>query len=218
MRDGGGRPPVLEGRRVTLRALVADDFPRWQEVRRGNHAWLTPWEPSRPPGSPDVVASRTAFAVRCQARERERQLGTGHSFGVFVDSQLCGEVNVNGVQRGPFQSANVGYWIDQARAGRGYTPEALVVVFRHAFEDLGLHRLEIAIIPRNGASCRVVEKLGMREEGVALRFLEINGRWEDHLRFAITLEDWRERSADLLARWVAPERSRNPKGGAAARR
>lgn len=197
----------LAGRRITLRALTVADFPQWRDVRQRNHAWLTPWEPRRPPGSPDVVASRSAFASRCQARDRERQLGTGYCYGLFVGGDLAGEVNINGVQRGPFQSAYVGYWVDEAQAGRGYVPEALVVLFRHVFESLRLHRLQIAVIPGNAASSRVVEKLGLRSEGVAERYLEINGTWEDHVRYAITVEEWSERRAELLADWVEPEPS-----------
>ena len=72
------------------------------------------------------------------------------------------------------------------------------MVLRYAFEELGLHRLQIAIIPRNKASRRVVEKLDMREEGIALRYLEINGVWEDHVRYAMTAEEWDERRDELL--------------------
>ena len=113
---------------------------------------------------------------------------------------------MNGVQRGPFQSAYVGYWVDEAQAGRGYCPEAVVVVARHCFEDLSLHRLQIAIIPRNAASRRVVAKLDLRDEGTAVRYLEINGVWEDHVRYAITAEEWVERRTELMAAWVVPAR------------
>jgi [ribosomal protein S5]-alanine N-acetyltransferase len=194
----------LHGRRVTLRPLVVSDFTAWREVRTRSRDWLAQWEPRRPPGTADAAESKSAFAARCRARERERQLGTGYGFGIFLGSALCGEINVNSVQRGPFQSAYVGYWIDQARAGHGYVPEAVVVVARHAFEDLSLHRLQIAIIPRNAASRRVVEKLGFRDEGTAERYLEINGVWEDHIRYAITAEEWERRRPELLARWVTP--------------
>ena len=192
----------MQGRRITLRPLHPGDFAAWQAVRLRSHEWLTPWEPRRPPGSPDVIRSRSAFAARCKARERERHLGSGYGFGIFVDGQLCGEINLNGIQRGPFQNGYVGYWIDEMFAGRGYVPEALVVVIRFAFEDLSLHRLQVAIVPRNRPSRRVVEKLGLRCEGTAERYLEINGVWEDHLRFAITAEEWHERRSELLARWV----------------
>lgn len=193
---------TLFGRRVLLRPLVVSDFPAWREVRRRNEAWLTKWEPTRVPGQPDVVEDRDAFAVRCSARQRERQLGAGYGFGVFVDGRFSGEINVSSVQRGPFQSAYVGYWIDETQAGQGYTPEAVVAVARFAFDDLRLHRIQIAIIPRNRSSRRVVEKLGLREEGVAVRYLEINGTWEDHVRYAITAEEWQERRHELCAAWL----------------
>jgi ribosomal-protein-alanine N-acetyltransferase len=193
---------VLKGRRVTLRPLAVADFSQWHEVRTRSAEWLTKWEPRRPPGAPDVVDSRAAFAARCRARDRERQLGAGYGFGIFHGPRFCGEININGVQRGPFQNAYVGYWVDEQCAGEGLVPESVVVVCRHAFEDLGLHRLQIAIIPRNAASRRVVDKLQIRDEGVAVRYLEINGEWEDHIRFAITLEEWRDRRAELLAAWI----------------
>jgi ribosomal-protein-alanine N-acetyltransferase len=193
---------VLKGRRVTLRPLAVSDFNQWHEVRTRSADWLTKWEPRRPPGAPDVVDSRAAFAARCRARDRERQLGAGYGFGIFNGPRFCGEININGVQRGPFQNAYVGYWVDESCAGQGLVPESVVVVCRHAFEELGLHRLQIAIIPRNAASRRVVEKLKVRDEGVAVRYLEIDGVWEDHIRYAITLEEWRERRAELLSEWI----------------
>jgi ribosomal-protein-alanine N-acetyltransferase len=193
---------VLQGRRIQLRALELADFEAWREVRRRCAAWLVKWEPASPPGQTDITGNRQAFAARCGARRREWQLGTGYGFGVFVDDRFAGEINVNSVQRGPFQNAYVGYWIDEARAGRGYIPEALVTVARFAFEDIGLHRLQVAIIPRNVASRRVVEKVGLRDEGIAARYLEINGVWEDHIRYAITVEDWIDRREELLNTWV----------------
>ncbi|HSL56600.1 MAG TPA: GNAT family protein [Acidimicrobiales bacterium] len=193
---------TLIGRRIVLRPLVVGDFEAWREVRRRNHDWLTKWEPRRIPGQPDTVEDRDAFAVRCSARQRERQLGTGHGFGVFVEGSFAGEINLSSIQRGPFQSAYVGYWIDEVHAGQGYTPEAVVLVARFAFEELYLHRIQISIIPRNTASRRVVEKLAIRDEGIAVRYLEINGVWEDHVRSAITAEEWRDRRDELCATWL----------------
>ena len=108
---------------------------------------------------------KRAFAARCNARLRERELGTGYGFGVFVGERFAGEINISSVQRGPFQNAYVGYWVDEAMAGNGYTPEAFVVVARFAFEDLMLHRLQVSIIPRNRPSHRVAEKLGSAQRG-----------------------------------------------------
>ena len=76
------------------------------------------------------------------------------------------------------------------------------MLFRSAFEELNLHRLEICIIPRNFNSRRVMEKLHIREEGVAQRFLEINGTWEDHVRYGLTVEEWRDRRAGYVNAWL----------------
>ena len=195
----------LRGRRVTLRPLIASDFEQWREVRRRNVDWLTKWEPRQPEGYPNDTVDRVAFSARCGAREREWQLGTGYGFGIFIGHRFSGEMNISGVQRGPFQNAYVGYWIDEAQAGNGYVPEALVVAARFAFEEVGLHRLQVAIIPRNTASRRVAEKLQLRDEGVAERYLAINGVWEDHIRYAITAEEWAVRRAELLRTWVEPD-------------
>jgi ribosomal-protein-alanine N-acetyltransferase len=96
----------------------------------------------------------------------------------------------------------VGYWIDESLAGRGYMPESVVAVLRFCFEQLLLHRVQISIIPRNHASRRVAEKLGIRAEGVAERYLEINGVWEDHIRYAITVEEWDARRDELVNNWL----------------
>ena len=193
---------TLFGRRVLLRPLVASDFAAWQEVRRRNVDWLTKWEAARVPGTPDVVEDRGAFEARCSARQRERMLGTGFGFGLFVAGDFAGEINLNSIQRGPFQNAYVGYWIDEKQAGQSLMSEAVVAVCRFAFDELHLHRVQIAIIPRNSNSRRVMEKLQVRDEGIALRYLEINGVWEDHVRYALTAEDWATRREELLATWI----------------
>jgi len=133
---------------------------------------------------------------------REIQLGTGFGFGIFVDGKFGGEININSIQRGAHQSGYIGYWIDEKIAGNGYMPEALVALLQFSFEQLMLHRVQISIIPRNTASRSVVTKLSLRDEGVAERYLEINGTWEDHIRYAITSEEWQVRRDQLLTEWV----------------
>ena len=186
---------------MVLRTLTDRDFDAWHQVRVRCRDWLVPWEP-RPAGAPATPEDRASFSARCAARERERQLGSGYGFGIFLEGRLVGEVTLSSLQRGPFQNAFVGYWVDRDCAGNSIAPESVVVLLRFAFEELGLHRLEIAIVPRNAPSRRVVEKLGLREEGVALRYLEIDGRWEDHVRYAITAEDWAARSEELSVTWL----------------
>ena len=192
----------LTGRRVSLTTLVDADYPEWLEVRRRCRDWLVPWEP-RSKGAPLPAEDQASFAARCAMRERERLLGSGFGFGIFHEGRFAGEVTLSSIQRGPFQNGAIGYWIDKAFAGLGLTPEAVVVVLEFAFETLRLHRVEIAIIPRNAASRRVVEKLELRNEGVALGFLEINGQWEDHVRYAMTSEEWAVRAGELRATWLS---------------
>lgn len=195
-------PVRLYGRRIMLRPLAPSDFRQWSEVRRRNGEWLTVWEPSRQPHQPDPVTDRSAFSSRCLQRDRDRATGTAYQFAVFVDDEIAGEVNLNNVVRGAMQSCTVGYWIDQRHAGNGYTAEGVAVVLQFAFEQLGLHRVEICIVPRNHRSRRIVEKLGLRDEGVALRFLEINGEWEDHIRYAMTAEEWTQRRDEIVSAWI----------------
>lgn len=192
----------LYGRRVMMRPLVAPDFPAWSDVRMRNERWLVPWEPSRLPNQGDPMRDRDVFAARCAARDRDRQLGVAYAFGLFVDGNLAGEVNLNNLVRGAQQTGTIGYWIDQARAGKAYVAEGVCVLMRFAFEELRLHRLEVCIIPRNDNSRRVVDKLQLREEGVAQRFLEINGVWEDHVRYGITFEEWQVRQEQLTSAWL----------------
>jgi ribosomal-protein-alanine N-acetyltransferase len=194
-------PLELVGRRVSLRTLTDDDYEPWFEVRNRCRDWLVRWEP-RPKGAPPAAEDRGSFVARCAVRERERQLGSGFGFGIFVRGQFVGEVTLSSIQRGPFQSGFVGYWIDRDLAGQGLVPEAVVMTLEFAFETIALHRVEISIIPRNHSSFRVVEKLGLRMEGVAERFLEIDGTWEDHARFAMTAEEWQVRRRELLWVWL----------------
>lgn len=194
-------PVVLTGRRVVLRTLRDSDFDGWSEVRTRCREWLVHWEP-RMAGAPQAAEDHRSFAARCSMRERERQLGTGFGFGIFLQGRFIGELTLSSVQRGPFQNASIGYWVDEAQAGHGYVPEAVVACLQFAFESLGLHRVEISIIPRNLASRRVVEKLAIRFEGIAERFLSIDGVWEDHARYAITAEEWAVRGDELARRWL----------------
>lgn len=194
---------VVPGRRVQLRTMSESDFEGWCEVRTRCREWLVHWEP-RMAGAPMPLEDRRSFAARCSMRERERQLGTGFGFGIFLAGRFLGELTLSSIQRGPFQNASIGYWIDEAEAGHGYVPEAVVACLRFAFEELGLHRVEIAIIPRNRPSRRVVEKLGIRLEGVSERFLSIDGVWEDHARYAITSEEWSGVGRQLVEDWLEP--------------
>ena len=194
----------LTGARVFLRPLRADDWDAWREVRLRCRTWLERWEPIADAGTADPAVDYEAFRSRCAAWERQRHFDAAYGFGLFLNNgRFAGEVSLGSVQRGPFQMGYIGYWIDQAYGGNAYVPEGVVLLIRYAFETLRLHRLEAAIVPRNSASRWVAEKLGLRDEGTAQRFLQIQGTYEDHIRYAITREEWRERGHELVAKFLS---------------
>ena len=181
-----GWPAALRHGRVALRPLARGDAATWREVRARNRAWLSPWEATLPPG-----VERAPQSFRAMARELNRQARAGRTlpFATTWDDRLVGQVTVSSITWGSSRSASIGYWIDAAHAGRGITPLAVAMAIDHCFTKVGLHRVDIAIRPENTASLRVVDKLGLRQEGEAPRYLHIDGAWRDHLLFAVTREE-----------------------------
>lgn len=169
-----------------LRPLTYGDAAAWREVRARNRAWLQPWDATLPPGVPPGPRSFRGLVWRMK---RIAAAGQGLPFAIEVDGAFAGQVTVSNVVRGSAQLANLGYWIDEAVAGRGLMPRAVAVVIDHCFTAAALHRIEIAVRPENSNSLRVVEKLGLHEVGFAPHFLHIDGAWRDHRIFAVTVEE-----------------------------
>lgn len=186
-------PAVLTSGPVTLRPLRRTDARAWRQVRTENADWLTRWEPTSPlPNVPLPTFGQLRRELARQARQ-----GYALPFVLEHEQRLAGQVTVTGITWGSMRSGMVGYWIDRRVAGRGLMPRAVAMVVDHCFLTLGLHRLEINVRPENAASLRVVEKLGLREEGTRRAFLHIDGAWRDHRSFAVTAE---EVPTGLLAR------------------
>ena len=170
-------------------------------MHRANLEHLRPWEPAPSPG--EDPASLTAITNRVTRQRRDWKRDDAYTLLLTLRSPgdtIIGRINFGGVLRGAFQSAYVGYWIDKRHEGRGFMTEAVRGALGFAFDTANLHRAQIAIMPRNLASLRVMEKVGARREGVAERYLCIAGHWEDHVLFAVTREEW-----GTLAKRGAPE-------------
>lgn len=121
-----------------------------------------------------------------------RRRSTGKGFRFYIISKehkaIIGDIHFNEIVRGAFQSCFVGYKVAEEYSGKGIMSEALQLASHYVFDSLELHRLEANIMPSNKASIRVAEKVGFKREGLAERFLKINGQWEDHVRFALLNE------------------------------
>jgi [ribosomal protein S5]-alanine N-acetyltransferase len=157
-------------------------------LRTRNKDFFEPWEP---------VQSARHFTLPGQRDEISRAIAdseqdTRYAFGVFLtaDDRMVGRVALSNVSRGAWQNATLGYYIDEAHTRRGLATQAVLLTLQFAFEQAGLHRVQAAVLPRNAASRRVLEKSGFHREGRSMKHLQINGVWEDHEVFAITAEDW----------------------------
>ncbi|WP_420490623.1 GNAT family N-acetyltransferase [Neobacillus drentensis] len=120
-----------------------------------------------------------------------RKIDRAYSFGIFLreTDELVGDIDLTGVLRDALQSCYVGYSLDQAHNGKGYTTEAVKLVVDFGFNHLNLHRIVAGVMPTNIGSLRVLEKAGFEKEGLARKNVKINGKWEDHVELSILNPD-----------------------------
>lgn len=188
----GRRRLRIETERMTLRLPRHGDFRGWADLRAASRAFLTPWEPV---WAADHLA-RKAFTNRVYWAARAEAGGT--ALPLFLirrsDEALLGAVTLDNIRRGPAQSGALGYWVGQPFARQGYMREALRAVVHHAFSVMDLSRIEAACLPENAASRGVLETSGFKYEGVAQSYLQINGRWRNHVLYANLRGDRRGRT------------------------
>lgn len=177
------------GKRVSLRYPTINDRDEFVALRRASREHLEPWEPI-PPSGLDLY-SPEAFDNELETHntaESQRWLICINDTGA-----IAGRIALGNIERGPFQNGRFGYWIGSAYAGQGLMSEALSLAVEHAFTTiqsggLGLHRVCANCVPSNAASRRVLEKAGFVKEGYSEKYLQIQGKWEDHERWAMILE------------------------------
>ena len=181
----------LRGTHIVLRYPTPRDREEFMTVKLASRSFLEPWEATPPDGTDPF--SDAAFDRLLKARRN----AANHRFVICLlgrdgkPGTIVGQISLGNIVLGAFLSCYVGYWIGRPYAGRGHMTEALGLALRFAFESLNLHRVEANIIPRNKPSIGLVRKLGFRFEGTAKRYLRINGRWQDHEHWAMTVEEWR---------------------------
>ena len=178
-----------QGQGLLLRTPVMADFPQWSELREQSRTFLTPWEPIWP--SDDLTRSGFRRRLRRYAEDVAEDRAYPFVIQREDDDALVGGVTLANVRRGIVQAGTIGYWIGQPFAGKGYMTSALRVLLPTLFGELNLHRVEAACIPGNLASVKVLEKCGFAREGLARRYLCINGVWQDHYLYGLLDEDVR---------------------------
>jgi ribosomal-protein-alanine N-acetyltransferase len=182
----GGQQPVIKGDGVYLRYPRMTDYLQWNKLRSESRDFLSPWEPV---WASDEL-SRGAFRRRLKRYQKDTRLDTAYAFFVFrnEDDSLLGGCTLSNVRRGVTQCCTLGYWIGERFARHGYMTAAVRALIPFIFATLGMHRIEAACLPSNEPSKSLLGKTGFRQEGLARRYLQINGAWQDHVLFAL-LED-----------------------------
>ncbi|GIX15638.1 MAG: GCN5 family N-acetyltransferase [Paracoccaceae bacterium] len=184
------RPAVrIETERMYLRPPERRDHPAWARLRQEGRDFLRAWEPAWAPDhlSPAAFRHRVAWARSAIASDRALPLFLFRR----ADDALLGAITLDNIRRGPAQAASVGYWIGAAHARQGYMTEALTALVHHAFTQMGLSRIEAACLPENRASRGLLERVGFKYEGVAQAYLQIDGRWRNHVLYACLRHDRR---------------------------
>ncbi len=186
---GVRRKVRLQSERLTLRPPTHSDFRPWAALRDESRAFLTPWEPTWAPEH----LSRKAFTNRVYWAQRSISSGTALPLFIFrrTDQTLVGAITLDHIKRGPAQSGVTGYWIGEQYARQGFMREAIQSMVHYAFTTLDLSRIEAGCLPENTPSRNLLEQCGYKYEGVAQSYLQINGRWRNHVLYANLRHDRR---------------------------
>ena len=184
----------IETKQLLLRPPLIRDFEEWASLRRNSRAFLVPWEPS---WSRDHLTSR---AFRNRVVWADRAIRQGDALPLLlvdrVGGAIVGGITLSNIRRQPAQAGTLGYWIGEDFAKNGLMSEALTALRDYAFNILDLSRLEAACLPENKASRKLLERCQFKYEGVAQAYLQINGRWRNHVLYACLRTDRRGRVDD----------------------
>jgi ribosomal-protein-alanine N-acetyltransferase len=178
--------------RLILRPPEASDYNEWSKIRLESAEFLAPWEPIRDSDYPTRKAfqNRTAWTRRMVKERRVLNMLIFRQ----SDGQLVGGITLDNIQGGVSKSCTVGYWMGQDFVRQGYMGEALAASVLHAFTVLDISRIQAGCLPENTPSRALLEKSGFKYEGVAQSYLQIAGRWRNHVLYANLRRDRRGRT------------------------
>lgn len=185
-------PHSFEGDRIYVRPPRKEDWEIWYYVRQRSRNHLEPWEATWL----DSHMTEEYFHkwIRQQKKKRSHDQSYFHFIFLKETNELMGAINIIHVLRGIAQTASLGYWIGKEFSGNGFMSEAMSLILPYGYDTLRLHRYQAAVLKQNHASIALLKKYGFRQEGVAEKFLHVNGKWRDHLIFALTKEEWEKGS------------------------
>jgi len=167
---------LYESGRVALRRLTREDQEEYTALARASVELHEPW----------IYVPSTPQEFEAYLQRFNQGVGEGTVICARDSGAITGFVNINEIIRGPYQRATVGYGAFVPYAGKGYMSEGFELLFKFAFDDLNLHRLEADIQPGNAASVKLAKRVGFRYEGFSPGFVHIRGEWRDHERWAFT--------------------------------
>lgn len=178
----------LQSSRIYIRPPNIKDYQSWKTVRKANRSFLKPFEPTWPKD----CLSETFFKRRLKRQIKNWIEDRGYAFLIFThDGSLVGGMNINNVERGASHYASLGYWITEELQGQGYMSEALNLSIQYCFENLHLHRINVSCLLNNSRSKNLLLRANFTKEGMAKKYLKIDGKWQDHFLFGLTIEDWK---------------------------
>ena len=153
------------------------------EYYKRNHCFLKEWEPKRPKNFYTLSYQKKQLSYDYNMFKENKSV----RFWIIKkeDNKLIGNICLSNIIMGNFKSCFMGYKLDKDEINKGFMTEAISEVVQIMFDDFGLHRIEVNVVPRNERSLKVMKKLNFEQEGFSKRYLEINGKWEDHVHFAI---------------------------------
>jgi ribosomal-protein-alanine N-acetyltransferase len=170
---------------LVLRVLREEDAAELASAYARNRGHLAQWDPTRT----DEFYTEAGQLSRTRESLALRELDTALPLALIDGDSIAGIMNLTSIVRGAFQSAMVGYWLDRDHTGRGLASAALDALIEAARDDYGLHRIQAATLLHNHASQTVLTRAGFERIGVAPAYLQIAGRWQDHVLFQRILHD-----------------------------